>query len=287
VDQWTALNPLTTAIRKDTLMTDTSQETPPAHSTIRVLAALAELGEATAAAVADHAALGYSTTTTKLRAWEESGQAERFRTDDGRTLWRLTAAGRAATSRESGGRTPADPVTPDPTVELGTPDERSQDGGGTSVAAPDDPRTAIDDDIEPAAAVGADTEAATGETTTPTPGETDSAGETPVDSTPGQEADSSDTVDTTGAEARPAKTRRAGGSLRGAILDVFEAHPDRQYKTGELCRLVDAANAGTGAAKASAGAAANALSKLIVAGKVIQTVERPATYQLAPTSSDQ
>ncbi|MBQ0905464.1 MarR family transcriptional regulator [Micromonospora sp. U21] len=268
-------------------MTDTSQETLPAHSTIKVLAALAELGVATAAAVADLAGLGYSTTTPKLRAWEESGQAERFRTDDGRTLWRLTAAGRAATatatSRESGGRTPADPVPPDVTVEL-TPDERSQDGDDLPAVELDDPGTSIDEHTEPAA-VGTDPEAATVETTTPTPAETDGAGETPVGSTPGREPACSDTADAASAEARPAKTRRVGGSLRGAILDILEAHPDRQYKTGELCKLIDTANEGTGAAKASPGAVVNAATKLVAAGTAMQTVERPATFQLAPASA--
>ena len=80
--------------------------TPPAHSAIKVLAALAELGAASAAAVAEHAGLGYSTTTPKLRAWETSGQAERVRTDDGHTLWRLTPAGHAATAAAI--RTPAE-----------------------------------------------------------------------------------------------------------------------------------------------------------------------------------
>jgi hypothetical protein len=54
-------------------------------------------GDATAAVVAEQAGLGYST-TSKLRAWEGSGQAERLRTGDGATLWRLTDAGRAATA---------------------------------------------------------------------------------------------------------------------------------------------------------------------------------------------
>ncbi|MBM0226130.1 MarR family transcriptional regulator [Micromonospora sp. ATA51] len=265
-------------------MTDTSQETRPAHSAIKVLAALAELGEATAAAVAEVAGLGYSTTTPKLRAWEESGQAERFRTDDGRTLWRLTAAGRAATatSRESGGRTPADPVTPGPTVERETPDEQSRDGDDLSAVDLGDPGTSIDEHTE---RVGTDLEPATVETTTPTSTEADSAGEPPVGSTPGQETASFDTVDATRVEARPAKTRRAGGSLRGAILDILEAHPDRQYKTGELCKLIDAANAGSGAAKASPGAVVNAATKLVAAGTAMQTVERPATFQLAPASA--
>jgi hypothetical protein len=114
-----------------------------------VLAALAELGEATAADVAEHAGLGYSTTTPKLRAWEDSGQAERVRTDDGRTLWRLTPAGRAATA------TPAAPAgdqphpQPGPTSSDPLPDPDGEPGpthGAASARPAADPVTATGDD---------------------------------------------------------------------------------------------------------------------------------------------
>jgi len=112
-----------------------SDTTPGAHSAIRVLAALAALGEATAAAIADKAQLGYSTTTPKLRAWENTGQAERVRTDDGRTLWRLTAAGHAATATPTNppgapDRAPADPAAaadePDTTTTTTAADHTDQ-----------------------------------------------------------------------------------------------------------------------------------------------------------------
>ncbi len=80
--------------------------------------------------------------------------------------------------------------------------------------------------------------------------------------------------------------RRAGGTLRGAILDILEAHPDQQYKVGELCKLIDAANPGTGAATASQGAVANALDTLSRKGTVTRTVDRPATFQLTPPPTD-
>jgi hypothetical protein len=83
-----------------------------------------------------------------------------------------------------------------------------------------------------------------------------------------------------------APARRAGGTLRGAILDILEAHPDRQYKVGEVCKLIDAANAGTDVAKASQGAVANALDTLSRRGTVIRTVDRPATFQLTPSPTD-
>ncbi len=85
-----------------------------------------------------------------------------------------------------------------------------------------------------------------------------------------------------------APVRRAGGTLRGAILDILEAHPDRQYKVSELCKLIDADNAGAGAgvAKASQGAVANALDTLSRKGTVTRTVDRPATFQLTPSPTD-
>ncbi|MEV0726908.1 MarR family transcriptional regulator [Micromonospora purpureochromogenes] len=268
-------------------MTDTPPDNAAAHSTFRVLAALAVLGEASAAAVAEKAGLGYSTTTPKLRAWEDSGQAERVRTADGRTLWRLTDAGRTATATTATtDPPPAGVETPELTAEPDATDAHSQSGEGPSATSPGgDPPASGDDHREPAptspdpgAMPDPEVSTATGD---------DARGEPPAGPAPQKQPDDPDPGEALQAETRPATARRAGGSLRGAVLDVLEAHPDRQYKVGELCRLVDAANAGTDAAKASAGAVANALAKLVVAGNVVQTVERPATFQLAPTRGRQ
>ncbi|WP_231929597.1 MarR family transcriptional regulator [Micromonospora inositola] len=268
-------------------MTDASPQTAPAHSTFKVLAALAELGDAPAAAVAEHAGLGYSTTTSKLRAWEESGQAERFRTDDGRTLWRLTAAGCTATvtSRADSGQPPATPGTPDPAVEAEADGEQRHDGDDSAATTAADGHPAASG--EPAEAEpGLDAPAAPDETAT-SPAEPGSA-EEPASPTPVETAAGGpDAVSTAQAEDRSTKARRVGGSLRGTILDILEAHPDRQYKTGELAKLIDAGNAGNGAAKASPGAVANAATKLVATGKAVQTVERPATFQLAPANGGQ
>ncbi|MEV0430588.1 MarR family transcriptional regulator [Micromonospora sp. NPDC050495] len=243
-------------------MTDTHMHSPPAHSAIKVLAALAELGEATAAEVAERAGLGYSTTTPKLRAWEGTGQAERFPAGDGRTLWRLTDAGHAATA------TAGDPHP-----------------AGADALAP----AAESSHLEAVEARrGAAGSAPTDDTGTP------AGSGTPVDSgtAPREpEPDAPESGQPTGGDAgdRPrggdrSPARRTGGSLRGAVLGILEAHPDRAYRTGELCKLIDAANAGSGAAKASAGAVANAAIKLVASGAAVQTVERPATYQLAPAT---
>ncbi|MFE9959253.1 MarR family transcriptional regulator [Micromonospora sp. NPDC005299] len=259
-------------------MTDTHTESPPAHSAIQVLAALAELGQATAAEVAEHAGLGYSTTTPKLRAWEGSGQAERVRTGDGRTLWRLTDAGRAATTatpQPAAADAPA-PATDPEGAQLDAAEAQLQPGDA-------DPSTAADTTGPPDSSPASQREP---EPEVPDAGEftagnvadkaTDPACQTP--------AGSHDGGDGPRGEDRSTAARRKGGSLRGAVLDILEAHPDRAYRTGELCKLIDAANAGTGAAKASAGAVANAAIKLVACGKAVQTVERPATFQLAPAS---
>ncbi|WP_435124422.1 MarR family transcriptional regulator [Micromonospora tulbaghiae] len=250
-------------------MTDTP-EAVPAHSMFKVLAALGALGDATAAAVAEHAGLGYSTATAKLRAWEQTGQAERFRTDDGRTLWRLTDTGRTATAHPDGEQPPPAPATtalPDHGEAADTPDQNDE-----VAAPPDDP---------PAASTSGQATGPDAPTTTPSsPG---SGQETPAEPTP----DAEQVAGSTAREARPDTARRAKGSLRGAVLDLLEAHPDRAYKTGEIAKLIDNANAGTGAAKASAGAVANAVTKLVAEGKAVQTLDRPATYQLAPTTGHQ
>ncbi|WP_428962984.1 single stranded DNA-binding domain-containing protein [Micromonospora fluostatini] len=245
-------------------MTDTPDEGAPAHSMFKVLAALAELGEATAAAVAERAGLGYSTTTPKLRAWEESGQAERFRTGDARTLWRLTDAGRATTGAPRPDPQPESPAGP-PSASEHDPAGDDSPPASTAAAPPADGDTTSQgqpDPQTPAEPAEGNSDTSTGTTVTP---------------------DSPDS-DATPDGDRPVPARRSGGSLRAAVLDILEAHPDRQYRTGELCKLIDAANEGTGAAKASAGAVANAATKLVAAGHAVQTVDRPATYQLAPTS---
>jgi DNA-binding MarR family transcriptional regulator len=254
-------------------MTITS-EAVPAHSMFTVLASL---GEATASAVAEHAQLGYSTVTAKLRAWERTGQCERLRTDDGRTLWRLTDAGRTATATAppDDEQPPTPPASAAPTDHRDAIDEPPPSGdletptGHPPVAADSDHTEDPDADAEM--------------TTSPVP---DAGQEPSAEPTP-RDGQGSSVDEGTLSETRQGTVRRAKGSLRGAVLDILEAHPDRAYRTGELCKLIDAANAGVGGAKASAGAVANAVTKLVADGKAVQTLDRPATYQLAPASSGQ
>ncbi|MFI6332997.1 MarR family transcriptional regulator [Micromonospora chersina] len=280
-------------------MTDATQPAPE-HTMFTVLAALSELGEATATAVAEHAGLGYSTATAKLRAWEKAGQAERFRSDDNRAMWRLTDTGRTTTATPPSTQKAADtppsgtPVatsdTATPTDPLGTPGVPERDG---------EPPVPADQDTDAASPALA----STGGAPAPLDTATSSSGrdEQPPSGEAGHDLQQSDAVaddaegegeggsnpDPQGQATATGNNRRVKGSLRGAVLDILEAHPDRQYKTSELRKLIDAANAGSGAKKASQGAVYNAAIKLVAAGTLVQTVERPATFQLAPANGGQ
>lgn len=276
-------------------MIDTT--TPGAHSAIRVLGALAELGEATAAAVAERAGLGYSTTTPKLRAWENSGWAERFRTEAGHTLWRLTAAGRAATvvpatepappAAVATADTSADPDGADQSETASGPDTGDEPTGLTeSMSAKSDTAGRNADADADAAVVDAapDTKAASADVDGPREADTaavaadqgsDAAGARPGPTASGEQPGPTD-------EDRVMAARRTPGSMRAAVLHICEAHPDRQFKVGELCRLIEEAN--PGARKASQGAVYNAAIKLAAAGTLTQTVDKPAAFQLSPAS---
>ncbi|MFF0880438.1 MarR family transcriptional regulator [Micromonospora aurantiaca (nom. illeg.)] len=323
--------------------TDTAAPAPLAPNVEKVLAALHRLGEATAAAIATDAGLGYSTTTPKLRTLHTAGLAEPTRSDTGPTLWRLTDAGRAHTEQGGHGQPAAEPATRD-TDTPGTSADHAASGDGRRDAGEAD---GTDDDERPGAEVPADGQPdAHQEPASPAPGDADAASEaaaeaegtdtehgddntrstaelevpiaadsigqttgatsaandadaepatpdglpagTATDSTTGEpftEAPAAPSTTQATGEAAQALARRASGTLRGAILDVLEANPGRQYKVSELCRLVDRANEGTGAKKASAGAVHNAAVKLVGTGRAVLVAEKPATFALAdPTA---
>ncbi|WP_374536204.1 MarR family transcriptional regulator [Micromonospora aurantiaca (nom. illeg.)] len=322
--------------------TDTAAPAPLAPSVERVLAALHRLGEATAAAIATDAGLGYSTTTPKLRTLASAGLAEPTRSDTGRSLWRLTDTGRAHAEQGDHGQPAPEPATRDtdtdtaaehrphgddtqdseetagqdhdqrPAAEVpadGQPDaiqESTSPAPGGVEAAPDEAAEAEDTEThdgddddrstaEPEAPVATDdTDRATG--TTPAANEADAGPATPdcppagtaTDSTtgdPATEVPAAPPATEAAGEAAQARTRRASGTLRGAILDILEANPGQQYKVSELCKLVDRANEVTGAKKASAGAVHNAAVKLVATGRAVLAAEKPATFALADTTA--
>ncbi|HEX8631470.1 MAG TPA: hypothetical protein VF755_25195 [Catenuloplanes sp.] len=81
-----------------------------------------------------------------------------------------------------------------------------------------------------------------------------------------------------------AGARRRPGTLIESIRAIMRANPDTTYRVGQLCKLIDQANEGTGAKKASPGAVKNQLDKLGGNGEIILMVEHPATFQLATTT---
>ncbi|HEX8343563.1 MAG TPA: MarR family transcriptional regulator [Actinoplanes sp.] len=295
-------------------MTDTTTDSGQVTSVSKILAALTELGEATAAALAQHAGIGYSTTTPKLRALEADGHAERFRTTEGHTLWRLTSTARAGTAADAtgtpsndGGEQPpsgntavaaaSDSADPDP-LEGEGPSERdlhdvpaaghdmthSQPGMDNTEPALPEPGTVADPAVDTAQQSVPRMDTTTADPARATLPDADDTDPTSAndDKQPQPQMSVNEPAAThSGAERDGGAPRRSPGSMRAAILDVCEAHPDRQYKVGELCKLIDQANEGTGAAKASQGAVYNAAVKLAGTGTLVQTVETPATFQLA------
>ncbi|MBQ0977887.1 MarR family transcriptional regulator [Micromonospora sp. M61] len=296
-------------------MDNTTGQTGVPSALDKVAAALAALGPDTAAAIAQRAGVGYSTATKRLRTLAEAGQAESWRADDGRTLWRHLP--HTATSTDSDDppatttdarRDPPPAVTDDDTDEAHGPAE----GANTaSVARPNhestgpqpvgDRRPAPDGDAgrqalqDPPAQPDSvpdpptTTQAETGEASladAENPAAADASGQ--ADSRPSLDpAGSDDTAASSSPTEAPSASgsgtpRRSKGSLRGAILDVLEAHPGQPFKTSQLCRAIDQANEATDSAKASAGAVVNAVHKLVTDGVAVQVAEKPATFQLAP-----
>jgi len=262
----------------------------------RIIAVMATHGDLPAGVIAELAGLAYSTTTPKLRALEEQGRAERYRVDGGRTLWRLPAAGQpdahalATTSDTEPPGPTANPTTEsekDTTYEQQAPDGPADDripdldppaeipATGTDVAAeastaPADPPGATDTVPTAAAAAAATTEAVAPRATTgqPSPDDTDQVAHTAG----GAHSPADPALPAAAVNQAGDKRRRGKGVLRDAVLAILQTHPDDPYKVGELSKFLDGA---------SAGAVANALTKLAADGAITQTVDKPATFQAA------
>jgi hypothetical protein len=296
--------PRTTAKTDPTGKTDSAAEA--------VAAVIGRLGSdgggATAADIAVAAGVAYSTTNKKLRALKDAGRAESFDGPDKRTMWRLPAASRAtAVSASEAAAVEAEPAVeptgdtaqapggdpaaapPPAPVEQPAADAIADTAASTSagVTGPDDvepdgqPGDAEPDDApgDPSATVEADTANAAGTDDADEAAQPATRPATPTRRTAPEPAD--------GDDAPAAKLRRPAGSLRGAILDILEANPGGQYKVGQLCKLIDKASEGTGYAKASQGAVYNEAVKLVGAHRAMQTVDKPATFQIAvPPATD-
>jgi hypothetical protein len=260
----------------------------------RITATMTELGQATAGDIAKHAGMPYSSTTPKLRSLEQQGTAQRVKVD-GRTLWLLTVAGPA---QDTAGPDGADNPDPDPDAdpelepepepdEIGpddavapSPAEDSGDAVTTVEAVADGEHRDAADALPPSASPGPATDPQaveqppTGAATTPaaaadaaTAGEPVPAPAAPDEPQPAEQ----DTPQQAG--------KRPKGALQAAALKVLQDQPDRQFKVGEVCKLINQADAGKGWSKASPGAVVNDLNKLAGQNKAQRTVDQPATYQ--------
>lgn len=228
----------------------------------------------TAGAAAEHGPRGDDT--------QDSGEAAGWDHDQ-RPPAEAFAHGQPDAAQESASPAPGDAdAAPDEAVEAGNTETEHGDDSHRSTAEPEVP--AATDDTDPApgttpAANEADAEPAASDRC-PAGTATDS-----ITGEPAAEAPAAPPATEAAGEAARAPARRASGSLRGAILDILEANPGQQYKVSELCKLVDRANEGTGAKKASAGAVHNAAVKLVGTGRVVLAAEKPATFALAdPTA---
>lgn len=288
---------------------DPAATAPLTPSVAKVLAALYRLGEATAAQSAAEAGLGYSTTTPKLRTLQRRGLAEAVHGDDGRTLWRLTDTGRIdakqAVDPGPGAAQPAAGPTCAAAADTATARTAQVEHFDTDGAPeqPDDASTQTPvpgADGDPAPTTAPPAPADTHEPQDRTAGDEPSAepGRADADDPPAPAPDG--TTQGAGVEGAPPAAapaapaarcaaqpgdRRASGTLRGAVLDILEAHPAGRFKVGELCKLIDEANTGSGAKKASAGAVHNAATKLVAAGRAVLAAEKPVTFALADTST--
>ncbi|MET7398038.1 MarR family winged helix-turn-helix transcriptional regulator [Dactylosporangium sp. NPDC005572] len=101
-----------------------------------------------------------------------------------------------------------------------------------------------------------------------------------------------DSGDAGGADAAPGSLpgprlkRRAPGDLDRSILAILQPNPGQVYKVGELCKLINNAERGTGLPKASPGAVVLAAQRLVARKQVVLAVEKPASFQLLADPAD-
>jgi hypothetical protein len=225
----------------------------------KVLAAVAALGQATAAEVAEHAGLGYSTVTARLRKLAEAGTVHKQTSGTGPTRWRPADPAAEPDTQPEPVNPPeeAEPDQPESTVNEASASEQVQAEPDQAGHDPTEPTTVEPgtgrDPASRAAPSGAD---ATGDHAT-----SDASHEEPA-------------AAPTGHDAKPAggttATRRPPGKLREQVLGVLQDHPDQPFTPHQISKLLDGA---------SSGAIVLACRKLAGEGSVKQVRERPATFQ--------
>jgi DNA-binding transcriptional ArsR family regulator len=238
-----------------------------------VLTAIADLGEATAASIAESCGVAYSTTNKKLRLLEGAGLAEASRGGDTRVRWRLTDTGRAYANSLPGGQ----PTTwdgPQPATDAHAATDDPVNHTGPDTATSDDSPTGsgpADKDVPGAARTAAGGESGN-PPTAPEP-TTTSAAEVAAGGDP--------------AGGSVACTpRRRKGALHQEVLSVLRQDPDATFTVTQLRKRVDTARHGGGQAAASAGAVYNALLKAVADSAASQVADKPATFQAVQPTPD-
>ncbi|MGI5214817.1 hypothetical protein [Plantactinospora sp. CA-290183] len=248
-----------------------STTSPPPGASERLLTGLAEHGPMTAAVLAGHIGIGYSTATSRLRELEGLGHVEKTRTGKSTVTWQLTDQGaEAATSTGERHSSPTEtPAIVGQPSETGGAPVTGLTSSGTPQPDPDDAAQADAPDNDDNAASG---DAAPG----PEVGTTRNLNGSTVQAKDLGIAAGGDGAQGSSANTRPARARRRKGELRAAVLALLKAKPGKPYKVQEICHLL---NAGTTASKFSNGAVANALNKLTEDGSVQRLEDNIATYQ--------
>jgi DNA-binding transcriptional ArsR family regulator len=232
-----------------------------------IVAALAEGGHRSAGQLAECLGMPYSTVTVRLRQLEADGFTERRNSPASRqTIWQATRKA-LRSARISAG-------TPKPDMATVGDDDRD------TAYARDVHTRAGSDDGSGALSVGDSDQS--GLTVAGTEGRdaTPDSGQAGEESTSRTEPTGCATV----ARGRPSpeaadagadiptSKRRPKGAIAAAILAVTRDHPDTSFKVSELRKALDGV---------SAGAIANAATKLVVTGELLCVRESPATYQAA------
>ena len=234
-----------------------------------IVAALNEGGPRTAGQLAEYMGVAYSTLTPRLRQLEEQGRTERIKDPVTRqTLWQMTAAAPPC-DIAVGNRPDSQTTLLDDTASADGDDadapaiaNGTEPGDKPSYHATED--AAEDDNPIDVADEGTDGDGDTmGAQVTADSNEPDDEHKCTDDSDPAIPSVNGDSQ---------TPTRRQKGAITAAILDVTRANPDDTFKVSQLKKALDGA---------SAGAIANAATKLVVSGELICVCEKPATYQAA------
>jgi hypothetical protein len=289
-------------------MTDTTR--PPTAAAQRIVTAMWTFDRAaTAKEIAKAAAVGYSTVSPVLRHLLATHQAVKSAGDDGSTRWQLdaqtrppaAAAGTASgatphpqkpTRAEDGGGAADVGSSPDTSHHRDDPAALSIDSASTGSGTTDtvdtrgphrDPLSAPDSPpLDPTShteihAVPAAAEPAKAHAEADAPAAAQSAAPDSISSDP-SDVDSSPTTATRGYR-KPDKPRRPKGALRAAIQSALANEPDRAFRVGDMCKIIDGADPDGQFNKAGPGAVVNALDKLANHGYAIRVSETPASYQ--------